>query len=39
MIDRFDLVQLPVLPLVNPQSRWVSGHYCDEFAEPRCALA
>ncbi|MBK5264350.1 MAG: glycosyl transferase family protein [Alphaproteobacteria bacterium] len=33
MIDRFDLVQLPVLPLVNPHSRWVSGHYCDEFAE------
>lgn len=33
MIDRFALVQLPVLPLVNPRSRWVGGHYCDEFAE------
>lgn len=33
MLDRFDLVQIPVLPLVNPHSRWVSGHYCDEFAE------
>lgn len=33
MIDRFALVQLPVLPLVNPGSRWVGGHYCDEFAE------
>ena len=33
MIDRFDLVQLPVLPLKSQQSQWVSGHYCDEFAE------
>ncbi|WP_413818524.1 glycosyl transferase family protein [Sphingobium sp.] len=33
MIDRFDLVQLPVLPLRSQQSQWVSGHYCDEFAE------
>jgi len=33
MIGRFDLVQLPVLPLIDPQSQWVSGHYCDEFAE------
>lgn len=33
LMDRFDLVQLPVLPLINPQSRWVAGHYCDEFAE------
>jgi len=33
MIERFDLVQLPVLPLVNPASPWVAGHYCDEFAE------
>jgi adsorption protein B len=22
-----------VLPLVDQQSRWISGHYCDEFAE------
>jgi adsorption protein B len=33
MIDRFDLVQIPVFPLVDRNSRWVSGHYCDEFAE------
>ncbi len=33
MIEHFDLVQLPVLPLINPKSRWVAGHYCDEFAE------
>ncbi|MBO9581022.1 MAG: glycosyl transferase family protein [Sphingobium sp.] len=30
---RFALVQLPVLPLVSTRSRWISGHYCDEFAE------
>jgi len=33
LIERFDLVQLPVLPLVDRDSRWISGHYCDEFAE------
>lgn len=33
LTDRFDMVQLPVLPLVSQQSQWVSGHYCDEFAE------
>lgn len=33
LIDRAALVQLPVLPLVDPNSRWVGGHYCDEFAE------
>lgn len=33
MIERFALVQLPVLPLTTARSRWVSGHYCDEFAE------
>lgn len=33
LIERFDLVQLPVMPLVDPQSRWIAGHYCDEFAE------
>ncbi|MDV3458374.1 glycosyl transferase family protein [Sphingomonas sp. HF-S4] len=26
-------VQLPVIPLPHPQSRFVAGHYCDEFAE------
>lgn len=33
LIERFALVQLPVLPLVDDRSRWVSGHYTDEFAE------
>jgi adsorption protein B len=33
LIDRAAVVQLPVLPLPDPHSRWVSGHYCDEFAE------
>ncbi len=31
--QRFALVQLPVLPLVASGSRWISGHYMDEFAE------
>ncbi|NUT00645.1 MAG: glycosyl transferase family protein [Sphingomonas sp.] len=33
LIDRAAVIQLPVLPLVDPNSRWVAGHYCDEFAE------
>ena len=33
LIERFDLVQLPVVPLVDHESRWVGGHYVDEFAE------
>jgi len=33
LAPRFALVQLPVLPLVSRGSRWVSGHYLDEFAE------
>ena len=33
LIDRTAVVQLPVLPLPDPHSRWISGHYCDEFAE------
>lgn len=33
MIEHFDLVQLPVLPLIDRRSRWVGGHYNDEFAE------
>lgn len=32
-IDDNDFVQLPVLPLVHPESRWVASHYCEEFAE------
>jgi len=33
MIERFDMVQLPVRPLLSPRSRWIAGHYADEFAE------
>ncbi|MEO5774816.1 MAG: glycosyltransferase family 2 protein [Sphingomicrobium sp.] len=33
LIDRAGIIQLPVLPLVDPDSQWISGHYCDEFAE------
>jgi adsorption protein B len=33
LIERFDLVQLPVVPLIDPHSRWIAGHYADEFAE------
>ncbi|MEZ5709125.1 MAG: glycosyl transferase family protein [Blastomonas sp.] len=28
-----DFVQLPVIPLMHPASPFISGHYCDEFAE------
>ena len=28
-----DFMQLPVVPIPVAQSRWVAGHYCDEFAE------
>ncbi len=33
LIDRAGVIQLPVLPMPDPDSRWISGHYCDEFAE------
>jgi adsorption protein B len=33
LIERFDLVQLPVLPLIDPKARWIGAHYADEFAE------
>lgn len=33
LIEGRAVVQLPVLPLVVPGSRLVSGHYADEFAE------
>jgi bacteriophage N4 adsorption protein B len=36
MIERFDFVQLPVLPFIDPTSRWIAGHYNDEFAEAHC---
>lgn len=33
LIEQADLVQLPVLPLIDPASRFVGGHYADEFCE------
>jgi adsorption protein B len=33
LVEQYDLVQLPVVPLIHPDSRWISGHYADEFAE------
>ena len=33
LIERAAVIQLPVLPLPDPHSRWIGGHYCDEFAE------
>lgn len=33
LVERAAAVQLPVVPLIHPSSRWISGHYCDEFAE------
>lgn len=33
LVERFDLVQLPVLPLINRERRGVSAHYVDEFCE------
>lgn len=33
LVERADLVQLPVLPLIDRRSRWVGASYADEFAE------
>ncbi|MDP9095800.1 MAG: glycosyltransferase [Pseudomonadota bacterium] len=33
LLPRLAMVQLPVAPLVGSGSRWISGHYLDEFAE------
>lgn len=32
-LDTADFVQLPVRAEPQPQSPWIGGHYCDEFAE------
>ena len=32
-IGSADMVQLPVIPLPQRQSRWIGSHYCEEFAE------
>ena len=33
LVEYAGMVQLPVVPLLDPTSRWVGGHYADEFAE------
>ena len=33
LVERAAVVQLPVLPLLDRQSHWISGHYADEFAQ------
>ncbi|MBV9929863.1 MAG: glycosyl transferase family protein [Alphaproteobacteria bacterium] len=33
LTERWDFVQLPVRPLPDPDSKWIAGHYLDEFAE------
>jgi adsorption protein B len=33
LLGRYDMVQIPVLPLVMPPGRLTHGTYCDEFAE------
>ncbi len=33
LIDKIDILQFPVRPLVLPNSIWISGHYLDEFSE------
>jgi bacteriophage N4 adsorption protein B len=33
LIEKAAAVQLPVIPVRVPGSRWISGHYSDEFAE------
>ena len=32
-LNDYDFVQMPVLPEPQADSRWIAGHYCDEFAE------
>jgi len=32
-MDRAEFVQLPVVPIAQPSSRWIGSHYCEEFAE------
>ena len=32
-LQRCDFVQLPVVPVAHPKSRWISAHYIEEFAE------
>lgn len=36
LIGHYDMIQLPVVPLIDARSRWIAGHYADEFAESHC---
>ena len=33
LVERFDFVQLPVVPLIDPASKWIGGSYADDFAQ------
>nr|WP_279614801.1 glycosyl transferase family protein [Sphingomicrobium astaxanthinifaciens] len=33
LAGRGGAIQLPVVPLIDRDSRWIGGHFCDEFAE------
>lgn len=33
LLPDHDMIQIPVLPLADPRSKWIAGHYMDEFAE------
>jgi bacteriophage N4 adsorption protein B len=33
LIERNAVIQIPVIPIRVTGSSWISGHYCDEFAE------
>jgi len=37
-LDRFDVVQIPVLPLVEPRHRLISGVVADEFSEAHAKM-
>lgn len=37
-LDQVDFVQLPVRPEPDPGSRWIAGHYIDEFTEAHAKL-
>ncbi len=32
-LEKAEFIQIPVLPLPQPRSRWIGSHYCEEFAE------
>lgn len=38
-LESADFVQIPVRPEPQPASRWIAGHYTEEFAEPNVALS